>query len=95
MLLVGAAVSADMAHAMHPSQACAAGQEDSFHQPKLHDGLVIKHDAVHSNATDIFTSYLFREIAKRNCIPTQVCYSWQQPITLFTESYACKRRALR
>lgn len=71
------AVSADMADAMHPSQACPAGQEDAFHQPRLHDGLVLKHDPVHNNSNDIVTSFLFREVAKRAAIPIQVCNSWQ------------------
>lgn len=66
-------VSADMADAMHPSQVCPSGQEETFHQPKLRDGLVLKHDAGNSN--DIVTSFLFREVAKRNSIPTQVCSS--------------------
>lgn len=66
-------VSADMADAMHPSQVSPPGQEETFHQPKLRDGLVLKHDAGNSN--DIVTSFLFREVAKRNSIPTQVCGS--------------------
>ncbi|KAH8937134.1 hypothetical protein BDL97_16G010100 [Sphagnum fallax] len=64
-------VAADMAHAMHPTQVCGMGEDDAFHHPKLFEGLVIKQDALHSNATDIVTSFLFREVAKRNCIPVQ------------------------
>ncbi|KAH8934930.1 hypothetical protein BDL97_17G005600 [Sphagnum fallax] len=64
-------VAADMAPAMHPTQMCGMSQDDAFRQPKLFDGLVIKQDAVHSNTTNIVTSFLFREVAKRNCIPIQ------------------------
>lgn len=63
-------VSADMAEAMHPSQVCPPSQDETFHQPKLREGLVLKHDAGNSN--DMVTSFLFREVAKRNSIPTQV-----------------------
>jgi aspartyl aminopeptidase len=62
-------VSADMAEAMHPSQVCPPSQDETFHQPKLREGLVLKHDAGNSN--DMVTSFLFREVAKRNSIPTQ------------------------
>jgi aspartyl aminopeptidase len=61
-----------MAPAMHPTQMCGMSQDDAFRQPKLFDGLVIKQDAVHSNTTNIVTSFLFWEVAKRNCIPIQV-----------------------
>lgn len=67
-------VSADMVHGLHPSQVNASGaNEEVLLQPKLHHGLVMRHDTVHNHAADIVTSYLFREVAKRNCIPTQVC----------------------
>ena len=52
------AVLADMVDAMHPSQACPVGQEDVFHQPRLHDGLVLKHDHVHNNSDDNVTFFL-------------------------------------
>ncbi|XP_024527699.1 probable aspartyl aminopeptidase [Selaginella moellendorffii] len=61
-------VSADMAHALHPNNA----ENDVEHnQPKLHDGLVIKHNLTQNNATDAISAFLFKEVAKRNCIPTQ------------------------
>ena len=63
-------VSADMADAMHPSQVCPTGQEEIFYHPKLRDGLVLREGAGNSN--DIVTTLLFREVAKRNNIPTQV-----------------------
>nr|XP_024356341.1 probable aspartyl aminopeptidase isoform X2 [Physcomitrium patens] len=62
-------VTADMVDGMHPSQVCPPGQEESFHQPKLRDGLVLKQDAGNSN--DIMTLFLFREVAKRSSIPIQ------------------------
>ncbi|CAK9213609.1 unnamed protein product [Sphagnum troendelagicum] len=65
-------VSADMVHGLHPSQVNTSGaNEEVLLQPKLHHGLVMRHDTVHNHAADIVTSYLFREIAKWNCIPTQ------------------------
>jgi aspartyl aminopeptidase len=63
-------VSADMADAMHPSQVCPAGQEETFYHPKLRDGLVLRESAGNSN--DIVTALLFKEVAKRNNIPIQV-----------------------
>lgn len=62
-------VSADMADAMHPSQVCPAGQEETFYHPKLRDGLVLRESAGNSN--DIVTALLFKEVAKRNNIPIQ------------------------
>lgn len=44
---------------MHPSQVCPAGQEETFHLPKLHDELVLKHDPGDSN--DIITSFYFEK----------------------------------
>lgn len=80
LFVLTSVVSADMADAMHPSQACPPGQEETFHHPKLRDGLVLKHDAGNSN--DIVTSFLFREVAKRNSIPTQVCGSSHQKLAV-------------
>lgn len=65
-------VSADMADAMHPSQVCPAGQEETFYHPKLRDGLVLRESAGNSN--DIVTALLFKEVAKRNNIPIQVWF---------------------
>ncbi|XP_024361340.1 probable aspartyl aminopeptidase isoform X3 [Physcomitrium patens] len=62
-------VSADMVEGMYPIQVSSPGQEESFHHPKLRDGLVLRQDA--SNANDIVTSFLFREVAKRSSIPVQ------------------------
>ncbi|KAJ7556737.1 hypothetical protein O6H91_05G096000 [Diphasiastrum complanatum] len=62
-------VSADMAHALHPNY---PDKHEENHQPKLHEGLVIKHNANQRYATDSVTSFLFKEVAQTRGIPTQV-----------------------
>ncbi|KAL2652991.1 hypothetical protein R1flu_021119 [Riccia fluitans] len=61
-------VSADMAHSIHPNY---TDKHDDNHQPKLHKGLVIKHNANQRYATNAATALLFREIGTRHKIPTQ------------------------
>lgn len=61
-------VSADMAHAMHPSY---PERHEEQHQPKLHRGLVVKQNANQRYATTLVSSFLFTEVAKRAGIPTQ------------------------
>ena len=64
-------VSADMAHALHPNY---SERHEDHHQPKLHEGLVIKHNASQRYATNAVTAFLFKEVAKARGIPTQVRY---------------------
>ncbi|XP_043707238.1 probable aspartyl aminopeptidase [Telopea speciosissima] len=61
-------VSADMAHALHPNY---MDKHEDNHQPKLHGGLVIKHNANQRYATNAVTSFLFREISERHQLPIQ------------------------
>ncbi|KAG2678591.1 hypothetical protein I3760_11G009600 [Carya illinoinensis] len=61
-------VSADMAHALHPNY---MDKHEDNHQPKLHGGLVIKHNANQRYATNAVTSFIFGEIARKNMIPIQ------------------------
>ncbi|ESW09930.1 hypothetical protein PHAVU_009G167900 [Phaseolus vulgaris] len=61
-------VSADMAHALHPNY---MEKHEANHQPKLHGGLVIKNNANQRYATNIVTSFLFREIASKHNLPVQ------------------------
>lgn len=61
-------VSADMAHALHPNY---MDKHEENHQPKLHGGLVIKHNANQRYATNSITSFIFREIAMKHNLPIQ------------------------
>ncbi|XAR50313.1 Aspartyl aminopeptidase [Bertholletia excelsa] len=61
-------VSADMAHALHPNY---MDKHEDNHQPKLHGGLVIKHNANQRYATNAITAFIFREIAINHNLPVQ------------------------
>ncbi|GAA0146607.1 metalloprotease [Lithospermum erythrorhizon] len=61
-------VSADMAHALHPNY---TDRHEENHQPKMHCGLAIKHNANQRYATNAVTSFLFKEIATKHDIPVQ------------------------
>jgi aspartyl aminopeptidase len=61
-------VSADMAHALHPNY---MDKHESNHSPKMHAGVVVKHNANQRYATTATTATLFRECAAKEGIPTQ------------------------
>jgi len=61
-------VSADMAHACHPNY---AEKHDPGLQPKIHGGLVIKHNVNQRYATNATSAFIFREAAKRAGLPVQ------------------------
>ncbi|KAL5998187.1 hypothetical protein ACLOJK_009125 [Asimina triloba] len=46
-------------------------KHEDNHQPKLHGGLVIKHNANQRYATNAVTSFIFQEIARRHNLPVQ------------------------
>lgn len=61
-------VSADMAHALHPNY---MDKHEENHQPKMHGGLVIKHNANQRYATNAVTSFIFKEIGQKHQLPFQ------------------------
>ncbi|KAL4576745.1 hypothetical protein LXL04_012844 [Taraxacum kok-saghyz] len=62
------AVSADMAHGVHPN---FVEKHEENHRPELHKGLVIKHNANQRYATSGITAFLFKEVARIHNLPTQ------------------------
>lgn len=63
-----AQVSADMAHAVHPSY---ADRHDGTHQPIMNAGPVIKNNVNTRYATDGETAALFREVCREAGVPVQ------------------------
>eukprot|EP01084_Bolivina_argentea_P172719 299162_1 len=61
-------VSADMAHAIHPNY---ARYHDPDHAPSFHKGMVLKTNANQRYATNLESGYIFKEIGRRVCLPTQ------------------------
>lgn len=61
-------VSADNAHGLHYNY---DHKHDPLLQPKLHAGLVIKHNANQRYASTAITSHIFREIGRRAGVPVQ------------------------
>jgi aspartyl aminopeptidase len=57
-----------MAHALHPNY---MDKHESNHAPKMHKGVVVKHNANQRYATTAVTATLFRECAAVENIPTQ------------------------
>jgi len=61
-------VSADMAHAWHPNH---TDKHEANHRPRMHGGPSLKHNANQRYATNAVTSFLMKELARRNNVPVQ------------------------
>ncbi|CAN0299872.1 unnamed protein product [Pylaiella littoralis] len=61
-------VSADMAHALHPNY---QDRHEPALGPKMHAGMVLKHNANQRYATNAVTAFFFRELGARAGLPTQ------------------------
>ena len=61
-------VSADNAHALHPSY---AGKHDPINRPRLNGGVVLKHQAGQRYITDAVGEAVFKTICRRRNIPVQ------------------------
>ena len=57
-------------------------KHEENHQPKLHGGLVIKHNANQRYATNAVTAFIFREIAEKHQLPIQVSWFKKDPYTM-------------
>jgi aspartyl aminopeptidase len=62
-------ISADMAHALHPSY---PQKHDSVHRPKINEGLVLKDNANDSYATSGWSGAYFRKICENASVPLQL-----------------------
>lgn len=58
-----------MAHAVHPNY---SEKHEERHGPKMHAGLVVKHNANQRYATNLLSSFLFKQLAKQHGLPVQV-----------------------
>lgn len=57
-----------MAHALHPNY---QDRHDPALGPKIHSGMVLKHNANQRYATNAVTAFFFRELGARAGLPTQ------------------------
>ena len=57
-----------MVHGVHPNY---SEKHQSLHQPKIHEGIVIKTNANQRYMTDIVSSTIMRAIAERAGVPMQ------------------------
>lgn len=57
-----------MAHALHPNY---QERHDPALGPKMHGGMVLKHNANQRYATNAVTAFFFRELGARAGLPTQ------------------------
>ncbi|TNN10225.1 Aspartyl aminopeptidase isoform 2 [Schistosoma japonicum] len=63
-------VSADQAHAVHPSW---SERHECYHKPQFHGGVVLKYNVSQRYATNGLTAAVVREIAHLSNVPVQVC----------------------
>ncbi|CAN0483534.1 unnamed protein product, partial [Hapterophycus canaliculatus] len=57
-----------MAHALHPNY---QERHEPALGPKMHSGMVLKHNANQRYATNAVTAFFFRELGARAGLPTQ------------------------
>ena len=65
----GFMISADNAHAVHPSYAEKA---DPVNRPEMNGGIVIKYNAAQKYTTDASTSAVFKDICNKAGVPFQI-----------------------
>ncbi|VEL36839.1 unnamed protein product [Protopolystoma xenopodis] len=62
-------VSADQAHAVHPSW---PEKHEQANRPRLHQGIVVKYNVNQRYATNALTASLIREVARQVNVPLQL-----------------------